>query len=159
MECTSVISKIERHEAENMKGVTPFLAYTVIEEASHRADAQQTMQLLLEQSLITPLKLVKRFVGDKPRLDLGTLGEPFSQPEYVRIVRDLLLEELFRTAWTCTIGVPRIYHIGYVRQRFSADSWWTISAPALPLGSQTLATRALAWYMFWFAEYADDTFD
>ena len=137
-------------------GITPQLAYTIARDASCQDDSRQFFTVLMDQSLIIPIKLIKRFLGDDPRLDAGTIGEPFPQPRYLHVVREHLMEGLFRAAQATTIGVPKVYHVCEVRKQFPSDSWWTVNTPDLPLSAQTLMLRTVAWHIYWFAEYPVD---
>ena len=53
-------------------------------------EARRTLDTIVSSMHRLPLSLVKEYLGEDTCVDGGTIGEPVTQPEYVRILRDLL---------------------------------------------------------------------
>ena len=64
----------------------------VLESAveNQEREAKQWLVLWLDESIKEPLASIKQYLGDDPRIDGGTIGEPIAQPEYALLCRDSL---------------------------------------------------------------------
>ena len=64
----------------------------VLESAveNQESEAKQWLVLWLDESIKKPLASIKEYLGDDPRIDGGSIGEPIAQPEYALLCRDFL---------------------------------------------------------------------
>ena len=68
----------------------------VLESAAENQEreAMQWLVIWLDESIKEPLTSIKQYLGDDPRIDGGTMGEPIEQPEYACLCRDLLRNKI-----------------------------------------------------------------
>ena len=72
---------------------TPAKVRHVLESAAQNQEDSESMQLFLtwlDDSIQKPLASIKQYLGDDPRIDGGSIGEPIAQPEYALLCRDFL---------------------------------------------------------------------
>ena len=148
---TGIVQQIPADDVDH-NPITPEFVMQLLDESGNDPEAAHFVRALADQAIKKPMILIKKYLDEDPRVDGGTIGEPVSQPNFVFIVRECLLQAIVEATDGSVIGVPRIYLVRSQRTTFEPTSWWLRTAPDLPLNDHTCRARATAWYLFWHAE-------
>ena len=141
-----LLSQICRH-------ISPEFAYELVCTSGTDRESFAFARALLLKSIGAAVTRIREFAEDNvgPIPGIGE-GQPV-QSGCDAILQEVLSLHLFQVTSCDMIGVPRRHRVGMRPRVFHMDSWWIRDAPHLPLDATTTQARALAWYLYWFAEW------
>ena len=94
------------------------------QHAQWQAEATHWRQGVMEGRYMSFLSLVAEFLGENPRTDGGTMGEPYDPPEWMYIIcRTMIVTEakVFRFHWR---EAPCVFVYEYFREWYHVEVLW-----------------------------------